>query len=58
MAFGLHKGSGLALMCALLAGGTSGGGTERPGHQKGGYLNNLFGAFIDPVSIFIKIDEF
>ena len=45
MPFGLHKGSGLALICALLAGGLSGGGTEQPSKQggPGPILNHLFG---------------
>src|SRR3546814_7492208 len=30
-AFGLHKGSGLALICDLLAGALGGGGTMQPG---------------------------
>lgn len=53
MPFGLHKGSGLALICALLAGGLSGGGTEKPDGQKGPgpILNHLFGVFIDPAAV-------
>ena len=53
MPFGLHKGSGLALMCALLAGGLSGGGTEQPSGQKGPgpILNHLFGVFVDPAAV-------
>jgi uncharacterized oxidoreductase len=53
MPFGLHKGSGLSLMCALLAGGASGGGTEHPANQTGPgpILNHCFAVFIDPVAI-------
>lgn len=53
MPFGLHKGSGLSLICALLAGGTTGGGTERPEHQEGPgpILNHVFAVFIDPEAI-------
>jgi uncharacterized oxidoreductase len=53
MPFGLHKGSGLALMCALLAGGLSGGGTEQPSGQQGPgpILNHLFGVFVDPAAV-------
>eukprot|EP01051_Picozoa_sp_SAG22_P021594 SAG22_NODE_4828_length_1156_cov_0.875118_2_plen_106_part_01 len=49
----LHKGSGLSLMCALLAGGLSGGGTERPANQTGPgpILNHLFAVFIDPAAV-------
>lgn len=52
-AFGLHKGSGLGLMCEMLAGGLSGGGLLLPRNQKGpgAILNNLFGVFIDPAAV-------
>lgn len=53
IAFGLHKGSGLGLMCSLLAGGLTGGGTELPENQKGPgpILNHLFGVFVDPAAV-------
>lgn len=53
MPFGLHKGSGLSLMCALLAGGLSGGGTERPENQTGPgpILNHVYAVFIDPRAV-------
>jgi uncharacterized oxidoreductase len=53
MAFGLHKGSGLALMCSLLGGGLTGGGTELPNNQggPGPILNHMLGVFIDPVAV-------
>ena len=47
--FGAHKGSGLALICELLAGGLSGGGTIQPGNpRRGGIINNMFAVVIDP----------
>lgn len=47
--FGEHKGSGLALMCELLAGGLSGGGTIQPEHPRGlGIYNHMFALVIDP----------
>ena len=50
--FGLHKGSGLALICELLAGGLSGGGTIQPGNQRlGGIVNNMLAVVIDPARL-------
>ena len=47
--FGDHKGSGLALMCELLAGGLSGGGTIQPGNpRQESIVNNMFAMLIDP----------
>lgn len=47
--FGDHKGSGLALMCELLAGGLSGGGTIHPGNpRQESIVNNMFAMLIDP----------
>lgn len=47
--FGEHKGSGLALMCELLAGGLSGGGTIQPEHERGpGIYNQMFTLVVDP----------
>ena len=47
--FGEHKGSGLALMCELLAGGLSRGGTIQPGNPRNGsILNNMFTVVVDP----------
>ena len=47
--FGAHKGSGLALMCELLAGGLSGGGTIQPGNpRRHSIVNNMFAILVDP----------
>ena len=47
--FGDHKGSGLALMCELLAGGLSGGGTIQPDNpRQESIVNNMFTLLIDP----------
>lgn len=47
--FGDHKGSGLALMCELLAGGLSGGGTIQPDNpRQESIVNNMFAMLIDP----------
>lgn len=50
--FGAHKGSGLALMCELLAGGLSGGGTIHPGNpRQHSIVNNMFAILIDPARL-------
>lgn len=50
--FGLHKGSGLALMCELLAGGLSGGGTIQPENpRRHSIVNNMFTILIDPARL-------
>jgi uncharacterized oxidoreductase len=49
IAMGEHKGSGLAIMCELLAGALTGGRTAQPGHrQAGGIINNMLSMIIDP----------
>lgn len=49
VAMGEHKGSGLAIMCELLAGALTGGRTAQPGHpQAGGIINNMLSVIIDP----------
>jgi hydroxycarboxylate dehydrogenase B len=49
LAMGGHKGSGLAIVCELLAGALSGGWTSQPGHpQAGGIINNMLSVIIDP----------
>jgi hydroxycarboxylate dehydrogenase B len=46
---GEHKGSGLAIMCELLAGALTGGRTAQPAHpQAGGIINNMLSMIIDP----------
>ncbi len=50
--FGSYKGSGLALMCELLAGGLSGGGTIQPRNPRaGGIVNNMFTIVVDPAGL-------
>lgn len=50
--FGKHKGSGLALMCELLAGGLSGGGTIQPANPRNeSIVNNMFTVLIDPARL-------
>ena len=47
--FGEHKGYGLALMCELLAGVLTGGGTIQPENPRlGGIVNNMFTFLVDP----------
>jgi uncharacterized oxidoreductase len=46
---GEHKGSGLAILCELLAGALPGGRTAQPAHpQTGGIINNMLSVIIDP----------
>ena len=47
--FGEYKGYGLALICELLAGVFTGGGTIQPGNPRlGGIVNNMFTFLVDP----------
>jgi uncharacterized oxidoreductase len=49
---GVHKGSGLALACELLAGTLSGWGTMQPGTPRlGGIVNNMLTVIIDPARL-------
>jgi uncharacterized oxidoreductase len=52
LSFGEHKGSGLALICELLAGALTGGPTN---HERNpppaGVVNNLFGIIVDPARL-------
>lgn len=49
VAMGEHKGSGLAILCELLAGALTGGWTIQPEHpQAGGIINNMLSIVIDP----------
>lgn len=51
-AFGEHKGYGLALMCEILAGVLTGGGTIQPGNERMGSIVNCMVAFvIDPARL-------
>jgi uncharacterized oxidoreductase len=46
---GEHKGSGLAILCELLAGALIGGRTIQPAHpREGGIINNMLSVIIDP----------
>lgn len=45
-AFGEHKGSGLALMCELLAGALTGSGTCGPGERR--FCNGMLSIYISP----------
>jgi len=47
-----HKGYGLALVCELLAGALTGGGTIQPGNERrGGIVNNMLAILIDPARL-------
>jgi uncharacterized oxidoreductase len=47
--FGAHKGSGLALMCEILAGALTGGGTNQPATPNDrGIVNGMFTIVLDP----------
>jgi hydroxycarboxylate dehydrogenase B len=49
VAMGEHKGSGLAIICELMAGALTGGWTTRPEHpMAGGIVNNMLSVLIDP----------
>ena len=49
LAVGKHKGYGLALMCELLGGVLTGGGTMQPENPRtGGIVNNMLTVIIDP----------
>jgi hydroxycarboxylate dehydrogenase B len=49
LAFGEHKGSGLAVACELLGGALTGGGTwHRPGDTQRAVLNGMLTVLIDP----------
>ena len=51
-AFGLHKGSGLALICDLLAGALGGGGTMQPGTpRRNTIVNGMLAVVIDPARL-------
>lgn len=47
--FGMHKGSGLALVCEILGGALTGGGTNQPGTPNDrGIVNGMFAILVDP----------
>lgn len=47
-AFGDHKGSGLALMCELLAGALTGGGTSGPITERARIANGMLSIYLSP----------
>ncbi|HZG88919.1 MAG TPA: Ldh family oxidoreductase, partial [Pseudonocardia sp.] len=47
-AFAEHKGSGLALMCELLAGALTGGGTAGPADGRAGISNGMLSVYLSP----------
>jgi hydroxycarboxylate dehydrogenase B len=47
-AFGEHKGSGLALMCELLAGALTGGGCAGPADESGRLTNGMLSIYLSP----------
>jgi len=50
--FGDHKGSGLALMCEILAGVFTGGGTIQPGNpRENTIINCMLSIIIDPLRV-------
>jgi uncharacterized oxidoreductase len=52
LAFGLHKGSGLAIMCELLGAALIGGTTSAPHHHRDGSIfNSMLAIVIDPDSL-------
>ena len=52
VSMGDHKGSGLAILCELLAGALTGGWTILPEHpMQGGSVNNMLSVIIDPEAL-------
>ena len=52
VSMGDHKGSGLAILCELLAGALTGGWTILPEHpMRGGSVNNMLSVVIDPEAL-------
>ncbi len=52
LAFGLHKGSGLAVLCELLGGALAAGATQRTGDtSKRRVLNGMLSVLIDPARL-------
>lgn len=49
-AFGMHKGSGLAVMCEIMAGALA-GGQRAEQDRKGGILNSMLAVVIDPAKL-------
>ncbi|HEX6013354.1 MAG TPA: Ldh family oxidoreductase, partial [Geminicoccaceae bacterium] len=52
LAFGAHKGSGLAVLCEVLAGAVTGGMSIAPHHpRQDGIVNSMLSFILDPVAI-------
>ncbi len=52
LAFGAHKGSGLAIMCEVLGGAVTGGATIAPHHErKDGILNSMLSFILDTAAL-------
>ena len=52
LSFGAHKGYGLALVCEILAGALTGGGTNQPATLKDrGIVNGMLGILLDPARL-------
>ena len=52
LAFGAHKGSGLAILCEVLGAAVTGGATIAPHHpRKEGILNSMLSFIVDPAAL-------
>ncbi len=52
LSFGAHKGYGLALVCEILAGALTGGGTNQPATPNDrGIVNGMLGVLLDPARL-------
>jgi uncharacterized oxidoreductase len=52
LAFGAHKGSGLAILCEVLAGAMTGGTTIAPHHpRQGGIVNSMLSFILDVAAV-------
>ena len=49
VAMGLHKGSGLSMICELLAGALTGSGCAGPGRER--FANGMLSVYIDPARL-------
>jgi len=52
VAMGLHKGSGLSMLCELLAGALTGSGTAGPGNHR--FANGMLSVYIDPAVLDVE----
>ena len=51
-AMGLHKGSGLSMVCELLAGALTGSGCAGPGQQP--FANGMLSVYVDPAALDVQ----